>query len=137
MGGGRGSPPPTPPEIDPVSDTLCPCDSKCLHSSQVQDLSWLAMVVPLNGFLIFSQNIVAFSMISAVSPVSYSVANSTKRIVVICASLLLLRNPVTTWNVCGMATAVGGVAYYNKVMFILIVITFVLGWDCCIIVHRE
>ena len=38
-----------------------------------------------------------------------------KRVFTIAASLIILQNPVSILNVLGMATALSGVALYNKV----------------------
>lgn len=70
-----------------------------------------------DGFLAFSQNLVAFTMLSIVSPVSYSVANASKRIFVIAVSIMLLRNPVSFANAAGMSIAVLGVFFYNKAKY--------------------
>eukprot|EP00124_Ichthyophonus_hoferi_P001350 Ihof_evm12s67 gene=Ihof_evmTU12s67 len=69
------------------------------------------------GFSQFGQNITAFSVLFLVSPVSYSVANTTKRIVVITTSLLIFGNPVTFWNAMGMSMAVAGVGFYNMAKY--------------------
>ena len=72
-------------------------------------------MLPVNGLFNFGQNIAAFTVLSNVSPVSYSVATVTKRVVIIVTSLLLLRNPVTSYNILGMFIAIAGITFYNKV----------------------
>lgn len=86
----------------------------CSSSNNYLEHLWLFLMLPLNGLFNFGQNIAAFTVLSNVSPVSYSVATVTKRVVIIVTSLLLLRNPVTSYNMLGMFIAIAGIAFYNK-----------------------
>ena len=66
------------------------------------------MLLLVDGALHWLQNILAFTLLKMVTPLTYAVANVTKRIAVISVSLLLLKNPVTVTNLGGMMMAVLG-----------------------------
>lgn len=77
-------------------------------------LFWLAVYLMGNSLTNSSQSMSAFKFIALVSPVTYSIANVCKRIVVIAASMIVFRNPVTPTNAAGMLLAIVGIAMYNR-----------------------
>jgi solute carrier family 35 protein E1 len=56
----------------------------------------------------------SFMVLSKVTPVTHSVGNSLKRVVVIAASVVIFRNPVSATNIAGTAMAIAGVILYGQ-----------------------
>lgn len=79
--------------------------------------SRVIFLLALDGVLNWLQNIIAFSVMSLVTSLTYAVASASKRIFVIAVSLLALGNPVTGTNIFGMMLAIFGVLAYNKAKY--------------------
>ena len=77
----------------------------------------ILVLLVVDGVFHWLQNILAFTLMKLVNPLTYSVANVTKRIAVISGSIFMMKNEVTLLNVFGMSTAVAGVFMYNMVKY--------------------
>ncbi|KAH9907851.1 TPT-domain-containing protein [Xylariomycetidae sp. FL2044] len=74
----------------------------------------LAMEFLFNGTFHFGQNILAFVLLSLVSPVTYSVASLIKRVWVIVVAILWFRNPTTPIQAVGIALTFFGLYLYDR-----------------------
>jgi len=79
--------------------------------------SSIIFLLVIDGITHWLQNILAFTILKLVAPLTYAVANVTKRISIVTVSIILIGNQVTASNVCGMLMAILGVFYYNKVKY--------------------
>jgi len=85
------------------------------HISRRSWSSTTYILLFIDGLLNFLQNLLAFTVLSLVTPLTYAVVNASKRIAIITISILLLKNPITWTNIVGMTLAVSGVFLYNRV----------------------
>ncbi|KAF4980069.1 hypothetical protein FZEAL_3850 [Fusarium zealandicum] len=67
-----------------------------------------------NGVFHFGQNILAFVLLSIVSPVTYSVASLIKRVFVIMLAIIWFRNPTTPIQAVGIALTFMGLYLYDR-----------------------
>ncbi|EXJ93515.1 hypothetical protein A1O1_01907 [Capronia coronata CBS 617.96] len=74
----------------------------------------LLMEYMFNGLFHFFQNIMAFVLLSMLSPVSYSVASLIKRVWVIVGAIIWFRSPTTAAQVVGIALTFLGLYLYDR-----------------------
>lgn len=67
-----------------------------------------------NGVFHFSQNMLAFILLSMVSPVTYSVASLIKRVFVIVMAIIWFRSPTTPVQAVGIALTFVGLYLYDR-----------------------
>lgn len=80
----------------------------------VFDHGRLALEFVFNGSFHFAQNIIAFILLSMVSPVTYSVASLIKRVFIVVISILWFQNPTTKIQAFGIIITFFGLYLYDK-----------------------
>eukprot|EP00419_Tripos_fusus_P022902 CAMPEP_0172719952 /NCGR_PEP_ID=MMETSP1074-20121228/75801_1 /TAXON_ID=2916 /ORGANISM="Ceratium fusus, Strain PA161109" /LENGTH=437 /DNA_ID=CAMNT_0013545363 /DNA_START=72 /DNA_END=1385 /DNA_ORIENTATION=- len=73
----------------------------------------LVYMIAASGFHFFMYQLSSFWVLSLVQPITHSVLNTLKRVVVIVASVFVFRNPVTAQSAAGTCIAVGGILLYS------------------------
>ncbi|KAM5348551.1 hypothetical protein ACJ41O_008375 [Fusarium nematophilum] len=84
------------------------------ESPNSMDHGRLTLEFVFNGVFHFGQNILAFVLLSIVSPVTYSVASLIKRVFVIILAILWFRNPTTPVQAVGIALTFLGLYLYDR-----------------------
>jgi len=75
--------------------------------------SKLLFLLVASGFYFYMYQLSSFWVLSCVPPITHSVLNTLKRVVIIIVSIIVFRTPVTFQGACGTATAIGGVLLYS------------------------
>ena len=78
-------------------------------------MSTLAYMTIITGLLYYTYNEMAFLVLGSVAPVTQSVGNTVKRVVVIVAAALAFKTPMTPIGIVGSSIAIGGVLLYSIV----------------------
>lgn len=73
----------------------------------------LALHVVLSGLFYYMYNEVAFLALDSVNPVTHAVGNTIKRVVIILASVVVFRNPISPLGQVGSAIAIFGTLLYS------------------------
>jgi solute carrier family 35 protein E1 len=83
-------------------------------SPEAFDHGRLALEFIFNGTFHFGQNIIAFVLLSLVSPVTYSVASLIKRVFVVIISIIWFQNHTTSVQAVGIGLTFFGLYLYDR-----------------------
>ncbi len=75
----------------------------------------VAGVMALAGFVNFVSSQLAFNTLNRISPLSYSVANTFKRVCIACLAIFYLGERLSVVNGAGIAVSIAGVFVYERV----------------------
>jgi len=76
----------------------------------------LATLLGLGGLSYYAYNEVAFLALGKVNPVTHAVGNTIKRVVIIVASVIAFKTPMSTGSIIGSSIAIAGTLLYSLAM---------------------
>lgn len=76
----------------------------------------LAVLLALGGASYYAYNEVAFLALGKVNPVTHAVGNTIKRVVIIVASVIAFKTPMSTGSIIGSSIAIAGTLMYSLAM---------------------
>ncbi|KAG7028686.1 Xylulose 5-phosphate/phosphate translocator, chloroplastic, partial [Cucurbita argyrosperma subsp. argyrosperma] len=82
--------------------------------SSIGNASTLYLWVLISGIFYHLYNQSSYQALDEISPLTFSVGNTMKRVVVIVASVLVFRNPIRPLNAIGSALAIFGTFLYSQ-----------------------
>jgi solute carrier family 35 protein E1 len=88
---------------------------KLVTSSDFTNKS-LATLLALSGAAYYAYNEVAFLALGKVNPVTHAVGNTIKRVVIIVASVVAFKTPMSTGSIIGSSIAIAGTLLYSLAM---------------------
>lgn len=76
----------------------------------------LSLLLALGGLTYYAYNEVAFLALGKVNPVTHAVGNTIKRVVIIVASVIAFKTPMSRGSVIGSSIAIAGTLMYSLAM---------------------
>lgn len=100
--------------VDLLKDFLSDGSLNLSNKPNSMDHGRLTLEFVFNGIFHFGQNILAFILLSMVSPVTYSVASLIKRVFVIIIAIIWFRSPTTPLQAVGIGLTFLGLYLYDR-----------------------